>query len=40
MIREKGIKEGGANKKGDQKKREKNTVTPRTNFIIKLERNI
>ena len=40
MKKEKGIKEGGANRKEDRRKREKNTVTPRTNFVIKLERNI
>ena len=40
MKGEKGIKEGGANRIGDRKKREKNTITPRTNFVIKPERNI
>ena len=39
MKRKNGIKEGGAIRKGDRKRKEKNTVTPRTNFVITLERN-
>ena len=41
MKRENGIKERGVNRMGDPKKREKkNNITPRTNFVIKPERNI
>ena len=39
MKREKSIKKEESNERGDQKKREKNTVTPKTNFVIAPERN-
>ena len=39
MKREKSIKKEDSNERGDQKKREKNTVTPITNFVITPERN-
>ena len=39
MKRENGIKEGGSIRKGDRKRKKKNTVTPRTNFVITPKRN-